>query len=83
MVGAISDEKLERVKRQNLRKISGVIGNPPYNANQWNENDNNKIVPTPTLTADQEILRQTKHGSKDQGVPYIRSLLSLDVLATA
>ncbi|WP_281967463.1 type ISP restriction/modification enzyme [Roseovarius nanhaiticus] len=42
MFAAISDENVERVKRQNKRKISVVIGNPPYNANQQNENDNNK-----------------------------------------
>ena len=42
MLGAISDENIERVKRQNRRKISVIIGNPPYNANQRNENDNNK-----------------------------------------
>jgi predicted helicase len=42
MLGALSDENIERVKRQNRRKISVIIGNPPYNANQLNENDNNK-----------------------------------------
>ncbi len=42
MLGALSDENIERVKRQNRRKISVIIGNPPYNANQQNENDNNK-----------------------------------------
>ncbi len=42
MFAAVSDENVERVKRQNKRKISVVIGNPPYNANQQNENDNNK-----------------------------------------
>jgi predicted helicase len=35
-------ENAQRIKRQNQRKISVVIGNPPYNANQMNENDNNK-----------------------------------------
>jgi predicted helicase len=35
-------ENTERVKKQNAKKISVVIGNPPYNANQLNENDNNK-----------------------------------------
>ncbi len=35
-------ENLERIKRQNEKKISVIIGNPPYNANQMNENDNNK-----------------------------------------
>jgi len=42
LFAALSDENIERVRRQNKRKISVVIGNPPYNANQQNENDNNK-----------------------------------------
>ncbi len=40
--GGFSPENLERIKRQNRRKISVIIGNPPYNANQLNENENNK-----------------------------------------
>ena len=28
--------------RQNKRQISVIIGNPPYNANQLNKNENNK-----------------------------------------
>jgi predicted helicase len=42
MFGAVSEENVSRIKRQNERKISIIIGNPPYNANQQNENDNNK-----------------------------------------
>ena len=42
LFAALSDENVERVRRQNKRKISVIIGNPPYNANQQNENDNNK-----------------------------------------
>jgi predicted helicase len=42
LLGSVSDENLVRIKRQNDRKISVIIGNPPYNANQQNENDNNK-----------------------------------------
>ncbi len=42
LFAGLADENLERVKRQNRRKISVVIGNPPYNANQQNESDNNK-----------------------------------------
>ncbi len=38
----LSTENSERIKNQNSRKISVVIGNPPYNANQLNENENNK-----------------------------------------
>jgi predicted helicase len=39
---SLSAENLERIKRQNKRRISVIIGNPPYNANQLNENENNK-----------------------------------------
>ena len=42
LFGAFSAENVDRIKRQNRRKISVVIGNPPYNANQQNENDDNK-----------------------------------------
>ncbi|WP_027002993.1 type ISP restriction/modification enzyme [Hugenholtzia roseola] len=35
-------ENAQRIKAQNDHKISVIIGNPPYNANQQNENDNNK-----------------------------------------
>ncbi len=38
----ITDENAERITRQNSRPIMVVIGNPPYNANQMNENENNK-----------------------------------------
>jgi predicted helicase len=42
LFGGISEENVARIKRQNARKISVIIGNPPYNANQLNENENNK-----------------------------------------
>jgi predicted helicase len=42
LFGAVSEENVARIKRQNNKKISVVIGNPPYNANQLNENENNK-----------------------------------------
>ena len=42
LLGAMSEENVARVRRQNARKISVVIGNPPYNTNQLNENENNK-----------------------------------------
>ena len=42
LFGGVSDENVARIKRQNKRKISVIIGNPPYNANQLNENENNK-----------------------------------------
>ncbi len=39
---SLTEENLERIKRQNQRSIHVIIGNPPYRANQANENDNNK-----------------------------------------
>lgn len=38
----VSAENATRIRKQNEKKISVIIGNPPYNANQQNENDNNK-----------------------------------------
>ncbi len=38
---ALSVENTERIKRQNDKHISVIIGNPPYNAKQDNFNDNN------------------------------------------
>lgn len=37
-----SSENAERIRAQNRKKISVIMGNPPYNANQMNENENNK-----------------------------------------
>jgi predicted helicase len=37
-----SEENSKRIHKQNEKKIAVIIGNPPYNANQANENDNNK-----------------------------------------
>ncbi|MCX6257778.1 MAG: N-6 DNA methylase, partial [Bacteroidia bacterium] len=46
---ALTSENTERIKRQNSKKISVVIGNPPYNANQLNENENNKNREYPAI----------------------------------
>lgn len=53
LFGAMSEENVLRIKKQNSRKISVVIGNPPYNANQMSENDNNKNRTYPRI--DQSI----------------------------
>ena len=41
-LGAMDEENWIRIHEQNAKTISVIIGNPPYNANQQNENDNNK-----------------------------------------
>jgi predicted helicase len=53
LFGGISEENVARIKRQNARKISVIIWNPPYNANQLNENENNKNRQYPAI--DQRI----------------------------
>ncbi len=40
--GFVSKDNAARVARQRKAPITVIIGNPPYNANQINENDNNK-----------------------------------------
>lgn len=42
MFEPFTEENSLRIKKQNDKKIAVIIGNPPYNANQTNENDNNK-----------------------------------------
>ena len=53
LFATISDENSERVKRQNSRRISVVIGNPPYNA--WQENYNQNNANRPYVRVDQRI----------------------------
>lgn len=56
MFGGIADENLERVKRQNARRISVIIGNPPYNA--WQSDYNARNPNRPYRRVDDRI-RQT------------------------
>ena len=48
-LGGLSEENWIRVQEQNEKPISVIIGNPPYNANQQNENDNNKNREYPAI----------------------------------
>ena len=41
-LGFMTEKNTERVERQKNAPITVIIGNPPYNARQVNENDNNK-----------------------------------------
>ena len=51
MLGGLSEENRDRVNRQNKADISVVIGNPPWFANQRNENENNKSREYPEVDA--------------------------------
>ena len=48
-LGGMSEENWIRIQEQNDKTISVIIGNPPYNANQQNENDNNKNREYPAI----------------------------------
>lgn len=53
LFGSVTEENVARIRRQNARTISVILGNPPYNANQLNENENNKNREYPEI--DQRI----------------------------
>ena len=44
-----SEENTERVQREKHAEITVIIGNPPYNVGQQNENDNNKNRAYPVI----------------------------------
>jgi predicted helicase len=52
-LGGLSFDNWYRMQQQNEKTISVIIGNPPYNANQQNENDNNRNRDYPVI--DQRI----------------------------
>ncbi len=47
--GFINKENTDRIEVQKKSPITVIIGNPPYNASQVNENDNNKNRKYPTV----------------------------------
>ncbi|MDP2827379.1 MAG: type ISP restriction/modification enzyme, partial [Sulfuricellaceae bacterium] len=64
LFGSVSEENVARIKRQISKRISVIIGNPPYNANQANENDNNKNREYPSI--DKRIKNTYIHASTAQ-----------------
>ena len=71
-------ENTDRVKRQKAADMFVVIGNPPYNMGQINENDNNKNRKYETMDT---LLRETySHASKATNKnalsdPYVKAIL--------
>ena len=63
------EENVKRIKDQNERRISVIIGNPPYNANQKNENENNKNREYPEID---ELIKATyiKHSTAQKTKLY-------------
>ena len=73
----LTEENTARVEKQKASPMFVVIGNPPYNAGQVNENDNNKNRKYPAMDA---LIRETY--AKDSTAtnksslydPYVKSL---------
>ena len=73
----LTEENTARVAKQKASPMFVVIGNPPYNVGQKNENDNNKNRVYPTMDA---LIRETY--AKDSTAsnknslydPYVKSL---------
>ncbi len=68
-------ENAERVEREMAAPITVILGNPPYNVGQKNENDNNKNRPYPKLDA--SIKNSYAKASRASSVskiydPYVR-----------
>ena len=74
-LGGLSEENWIRVQEQNGKPISVIIGNPPYNANQQNENDNNKNREYPDIDrriSETYIAASTAQKTKQYG--YVQAL---------
>ena len=70
-------ENADRVKRQKDSPIFVIVGNPPYNAWQINENDNNKNRKYKTI--DKRVADTYAHDSRAQNTnalrdPYIKAI---------
>jgi len=64
LFSGLGEENTARIRHQNSKEIAVIIGNPPYNANQVNENDNNKNRVYPEI--DQRIKDTFIHHSTAQ-----------------
>ena len=73
-----TQENTERVERQKAADMFVVIGNPPYNARQVNQNDNNKNRTYETMdtllkeTYSQDSKATNKNALSD---PYVKAIL--------
>ena len=77
LLGFMTAENASRVKRQKESPIFVIIGNPPYNAGQVNEDDNNKNRKYPVLdkrvseTYAKDSAASNKNALSD---PYIKAI---------
>ena len=71
---AVNCENWIRVQSQNEKRISVIIANPPYNADQQNENDNNKNCEYPEIDRRfQDSCVKESTVSKDKAVRHVQA----------
>jgi predicted helicase len=71
---SMSVQNTARIQQQNERVISVIVGNPPYNANQKNENDENQNRKYPEI--DKRIKETYGKNRKTRGRPKIYDMYS-------
>jgi len=77
-LGFMTAKNSERVERQKKTPITVVVGNPPYNMHQQNENDNNKNRSYAVIdgrireTYAQDSTASNKNGLRDAYVKFFR-----------
>jgi predicted helicase len=72
-----SEENSERVERQRRAPIKVIIANPPYNAGQVNENDNNKNRKYPAIdkrVRDTYAVDSTAQLVRKLSDPYVKAI---------
>lgn len=75
-MGMFTNDNTERVQRQKDAPIFVVIGNPPYNAGQVNENDNNKNRKYPAIdkrVQETYVKDSTATYRADLSDPYVKA----------
>ena len=75
-LGMFTSDNTERVQRQKDAPIYVVIGNPPYNAGQVNENDNNKNRKYPAIdkrVQETYVKDSTATYRADLSDPYVKA----------
>ena len=76
----LSEENWMRVQEQNEKTISVIIGNPPYNANQSVESENNKNRKYPEMTKRiKRDLYRCQHCPEDEAVRHVQAVHALGI----
>jgi predicted helicase len=76
-LGFMNEENAQRVKRQKDSPIFVIIGNPPYNVGQLNEDDNNKNRKYPTIDkrVSSTYVKESRATNKNSlSDPYVKAI---------